>query len=210
VTAGTPSRESILAALRAAITLDEPYGPPGGLPERVRIDRGKGLPVAYRGGAGRVRRGTGGLRTRVAAILVLLYAQPLGRILRLTIDDIDTTRPDLLLHLGDPPTPVPEPVADLLLALSDRRTNMRTATNRDARWLFPGRRAGQPLTVDTIAPLIRDLGVPTVPGRLAALRQLVLQAPAPVVAQALGFHHPTTQRHHAAGGTWNRYTGRDG
>ena len=149
----------------------------------------------------------GGLRARVAAILVLLYAQPLGRILRLTIDDIDTTGPDVLLHLGNPPTPVPQPVAELLLALRDQRTNMRTATNRDARWLFPGRRAGQPLTVDTIAPLIRDLGVPTVPGRLAALRQLVLQAPAPVVAQALGFHHHTTQRHHAAvGGTWNRYS----
>jgi len=41
ITPGAPSRESILAALRAAITLEAPYGPPGGLPERVRIDRGK-------------------------------------------------------------------------------------------------------------------------------------------------------------------------
>ncbi|GAB3934839.1 hypothetical protein GCM10027614_08570 [Micromonospora vulcania] len=41
VTAGPPSRESILAALRAAISLKEPYGAPGGLPERVRMDRGK-------------------------------------------------------------------------------------------------------------------------------------------------------------------------
>jgi hypothetical protein len=111
--------------------------------------------------------------------------------------------------LGDPPTPVPEPVADLLLALRDQRTNMRTATNGNARWLFPGRRAGQPLTTRAIAPLIRDLGLPTVPGRLAALHQPVLQAP--VIAQALGFHYTTTQRHHAAaGGTWTRYTGRDG
>ena len=151
---------------------------------------------------------TGELRARVAAILLLIYAQPLGRILGLTVDDIDTTGSDVLLRLGDPPTPVPEPVADLLLALRDQRTNMRTATNRNARWLFPGRRAGQPLTTRTMGPLIRDLGVPTVPGRLAALHQLVLQAPAPVVAQALGFHYTTTQRHHAAaGGTWNRYTG---
>jgi putative transposase len=41
VTPGPASRESVLAGLRAAITLEEPYGPPGGLPERVRIDRGK-------------------------------------------------------------------------------------------------------------------------------------------------------------------------
>jgi putative transposase len=41
VTPGTPSRESILAALRAAILRTEPYGPVGGLPALVRIDRGK-------------------------------------------------------------------------------------------------------------------------------------------------------------------------
>ena len=41
VTPGPASRESILAALRAAITLEAPYGPPGACPERVRIDRGK-------------------------------------------------------------------------------------------------------------------------------------------------------------------------
>jgi hypothetical protein len=38
------------------------------------------------------------------------------------------------------------------------------------------------------------------------LRQLVLQAPAPVVAQALGFHPVTAHRHAAdAGGTWKSY-----
>ncbi|WP_190318447.1 hypothetical protein [Nocardiopsis listeri] len=42
--------------------------------------------------------------------------------------------------------------------------------------------------------------------RTSALRQLVLQAPAPVIAQALGFHTKTTTRVVAeASGTWNRY-----
>ncbi len=41
VTPGPASHESILAALRWAIALEEPYGPPGGLPGKVRIDRGK-------------------------------------------------------------------------------------------------------------------------------------------------------------------------
>ncbi|WP_275040582.1 helix-turn-helix domain-containing protein [Nocardiopsis alkaliphila] len=42
--------------------------------------------------------------------------------------------------------------------------------------------------------------------RTSALRQLVLQAPAPVIAQVLGFHSKTTTRVVAqAGGTWNRY-----
>ncbi|MFJ3861506.1 Mu transposase C-terminal domain-containing protein [Streptomyces sp. NPDC090085] len=41
VTAGYPSRESVLAALRAAVLREDPFGPQGGLPEKVRVDRGK-------------------------------------------------------------------------------------------------------------------------------------------------------------------------
>ncbi|WP_239153511.1 hypothetical protein [Virgisporangium aliadipatigenens] len=100
------------------------------------------------------------LRTRVAAVILLLYAQPVSRITRLTIDDIIRDDDQVLLRLGDPPTPVPEPVAALLLEYLGQRTNMRTATNRDSRWLFPGRRAGQPLQPRTLSPLIHELGVP--------------------------------------------------
>ncbi|MFJ7593001.1 hypothetical protein ACIQZO_37630 [Streptomyces sp. NPDC097617] len=41
---GHPSRESVLAALRAAVVREEPFGPQGGLPEKVRVE-GQGLPV---------------------------------------------------------------------------------------------------------------------------------------------------------------------
>ncbi|MET9701297.1 hypothetical protein ABZY31_30915 [Streptomyces sp. NPDC006529] len=41
VTLGYPSRASILAALRAAVLRTGPYGPAGGIPEHVRVDRGR-------------------------------------------------------------------------------------------------------------------------------------------------------------------------
>lgn len=41
VTPVHPSRESVLAALRSAVLREDPYGPFGGLPETVRVDRGK-------------------------------------------------------------------------------------------------------------------------------------------------------------------------
>ncbi|WP_372404116.1 Mu transposase C-terminal domain-containing protein [Streptomyces luteireticuli] len=41
VTPGTPTRASILAALRSAVLRTDPYGPVGGLPEHVRFDRGR-------------------------------------------------------------------------------------------------------------------------------------------------------------------------
>lgn len=78
----------------------------------------------------------------------------------------------------------------------------------DSQWLFPGRRAGggQPLHPGSLLDQIRVLGIPIQAARTAALRQLVLQAPAPVVAQALGYHPITTQWHHVdAGGTWTHY-----
>ncbi|MEU8943680.1 Mu transposase C-terminal domain-containing protein [Streptomyces goshikiensis] len=41
VTPHQPARDAVLAALRAGISRQEPYGPFGGLPGRVRVDRGK-------------------------------------------------------------------------------------------------------------------------------------------------------------------------
>ncbi len=132
------------------------------------------------------------LRPRVAAAIVLLYAQPLSRVVRLTLDDVIHDGDQVLLRLGEPPSPVPGPVADLLLSWIDKRDNMNTATNRNSRWLFPGRRAGQPMHSDALAALVDDLGIPTVAGRASAIRQHVLEMPAPVVADALGYHQVTT------------------
>jgi len=146
------------------------------------------------------------LRTRAGACLLLLFAQPVTRIVRLTIDDIIRQDGQLLLRAGNPPAPVPEPFATLLAQLAASRQNTDTATNPSSRWLFPGRRAGQPLHADTLWTALRQFGIPATAARTAALRQLVLQAPAPVIAQALGYSHLAAHRHAAqAGGSWARY-----
>ncbi len=147
------------------------------------------------------------LSTRVAALLLLLFAQPVSTLLRLTIHDlVEHDDGQLLLRLGSPPTPVPEPFAALLRQLRAARPNMNTAANPDSSWLFPGGRAGEPLNPSTIRHRFQALQIPTTQARTAAFRQLVLQAPAPVIADALGYHANTAQRHHAeAGGTWHRY-----
>ncbi|MFF5260054.1 SDR family NAD(P)-dependent oxidoreductase [Actinomadura viridis] len=76
----------------------------------------------------------------------------------------------------------------------------------DARWLFPGRRAGQPLNNGTMLQQLCDHGFSPQAARTAALRQLVLQAPAPVIARSLGFHDTTTARIAAeAGKSWIHY-----
>ncbi|MFQ6331398.1 hypothetical protein ACLMAL_35430 [Nocardia sp. CWNU-33] len=54
--------------------------------------------------------------------------------------------------------------------------------------------------------VLDDLGLPTGATRAATLRQLVLQAPAPVIADALGFSaHHMNRIWTAAGGSWKSY-----
>jgi hypothetical protein len=137
---------------------------------------------------------------------VLLYAQPVSRLIRLTIDDVLHDGDQTLLRLGDPPSPVPQPVATLLSQLTSNRANMNTAANPAARWLFPGGRPGQPLTPGALLPSLRHLGIPVTQARTAALRELILHAPAPVIAQALGYSQGAAHKHLAdAAGTWNQY-----
>ena len=144
------------------------------------------------------------LRARAAACLMLLYAQPLSRVLRLTVTDLDQQPGSLLLlRLGEPPSPVPDPFAGLLLLQAGQ------AARATSTWLFPGRNPGQPLAYATMFNQLRDLGFPMRTGRISALRELAAQAPAPVIADALGFHHTTAHRQHVnAGATWARYPAR--
>jgi hypothetical protein len=62
-------------------------------------------------------------------------------------------------------------------------------------WLFPGKHPGQPLTHRHCSSSCASSGFPLNEARISALRQLVLQAPAPVIAAALGVHH-----HHTTSG----------
>jgi hypothetical protein len=150
------------------------------------------------------------VRPRTAACLMLLYAQPLSRILRLSAADL--SRGDdgqTWLRLGDPPSPVPAPFGTLLHQLAATRHD-HVPANYGSDWLFPGRHAGQPAAYRPMAAQLREHGLPLRTARISALRQLVLQVPAPVIAGALGFHHTTTTRQHVkAGGPWSQYAGGD-
>ncbi len=94
----------------------------------------------------------------------------------------------------------------MLADLAASRPNMNTAANPGCDWLFPGGRPGQPLTPGALLRQLRAHGVPVTQARTAAFRQLVLQAPAPVIARALSYSPGTAAGHvTAAGGTWSRY-----
>ncbi|MEU8308917.1 hypothetical protein AB0C84_35685 [Actinomadura sp. NPDC048955] len=61
------------------------------------------------------------------------------------------------------------------------------------------------MATDTIEKHLRAHHIPVLNGRTAALRHLVLQAPAPVIARMLGYTDQQTSRTAAAGSPWSRY-----
>ncbi|MFE0371939.1 hypothetical protein [Streptomyces tendae] len=137
--------------------------------------------------------------TRRAALSEDERLNTLGRLL---------TDPDI--PNGEPASPIPEPAASLLLDYIADRAYMNTATNQASVWLSPGRRAGQRFRPDHLSALLRENGVPVAAACGAAVRQQLLEMPAPVFADALGHHSKTTARLlDETGGTWSRYAAGD-
>lgn len=151
------------------------------------------------------------LQDRVVAMLILLYAQPLIKIARLSVADIVVDEGEVLLRLGSGnPVPVPPPFAAVLLDHVGTRSNRTTATNPASTLLFPGRRAGQPIHPGSLRLRLRRLGIPNLDSRSRAIRELVLQVPPAVVAALLGYHPARTEFLAAEGGaTWKSYVSGD-
>ena len=143
---------------------------------------------------------------RVAAAFLLLYAQPITKIAALQASDLIVTPSEVRLNFGGPAVPLPEPFASLLKELLENRPNLRTNNHGESRWLFPSARAGQHLQAGTLMTRIRSLGIDLLGARNAALRGLVAEVPAPLIADMLGYSYQVTQRHATlAAEPWSRY-----
>lgn len=143
----------------------------------------------------------------VAGTLLLLYAQPLVKVAEFPMEKVVITPDGLSLQLGDPPSPVPEPFSALLREHISRRPNLRT-TGAGSPWLFPGYRPGEHIHPNTLMDRLRALGIDLLGARNTALRELVAQVPAPVVAEMLGYSNQVAQKHaDLAAEPFSRYAG---
>lgn len=134
---------------------------------------------------------------RFAGLLILLFAQPASRIVRLRTDAI-TQRVDnqaVYLSLGSEPARLPAPLDQLALDLVVNRHRGRAALARvtDHDWLFPGVRAGTPMTSGHLNGRLKGLGVPPQAARQTTLMDLAGQLPAAVLSALLGIDVRTAQ-----------------
>lgn len=144
---------------------------------------------------------------RVAGLLVLLFAQPVSRIVRLTLDHVHTSDNEVRLQLGREPVLLPEPLAGLLRHVAAKRKGHATIGDPGtSTWLFPGGRPGRSLSAFRMAERLNQLGIHAGQARSAALFQLATDLPAAMLAKLLGIHIAvavTWQR--ASSGDWAAY-----
>jgi hypothetical protein len=148
-----------------------------------------------------------GARDRLAGLLVLLYAQPVARISRLTTGHVTVHDTIVRLHLGSAPITLPGPVADLTRQLLEgKRGHATTGTGGPSPWLFPGGQPGRPIHATHLGQRLKDLGIQPGQARSTALFQLATELPAGLLARMLGIHIDVAvawQR--ASAGDWMNY-----
>jgi hypothetical protein len=145
---------------------------------------------------------------RVAGAFVVIYAQPVARVARLTRGDITETPQGVFVRFGSDHVQVPEPLDELVRSLPARRQIGPSGTVA-SDWLFPGRQAGQHQHPEYLRRRLGDLGIDCRANRNAALMQLAAEVPAAVLADTIGIDARTAVRWtKTAGGDWTRYAAR--
>lgn len=149
---------------------------------------------------------SGGVEERVVGCLVLLYGQPLTRIVQLTRDDLIENEDKLQLRLGPEPLELVPPLADLMRQLPVHKPFGAARESADERWLFPGKSAGRPRHPTSLMRSLNRQGIPARTSRNTALYHLATTVPPAVIASLLGVHAITAQRWaQTAGANWLMY-----
>ncbi|TXS19717.1 hypothetical protein EAO68_01835 [Streptomyces sp. wa22] len=135
---------------------------------------------------------------RAAGLLLLLFAQPVGRISRLTTEHVVDRGDTLALKLGRVPVEIPTPLDDLIRQLVERRSGRAaTVPIEEPKWLFHSIYPGQPIDPHTLGRRLKAIGIPPQLARHASLMDIASELPAVVISRLLGFHQST-------GDNWTR------
>ena len=149
---------------------------------------------------------SGSVEERAAGCLVLLYAQPLTKIVQLTSGDLIEHEGASQLRLGPTPLDLVPPLAELLRQLPIWKPFGAARELADDRWLFPGKSAGRPRHASSLMKSLNRQGIPARTSRNTAVYYLAGSVPPAVIASILGTHPNTAQKWaEQAGANWLNY-----
>jgi hypothetical protein len=143
---------------------------------------------------------------RATACLVLLYAQPVSRIVALTTDDLTIGDDGTYLRLGPEPLQLLPPLDALVTSLPIAKPFGAASTLADERWLFPGKWAGHHQHPTSLMGRLNKLGITTRASRNAAMLHLAATVPPAVFASLIGISiNAATRWAEYAGQNWTTY-----
>ena len=143
---------------------------------------------------------------RVAAALVVLYGQPVSRVIRLTRQCVhrgDDGR--VVVELDGHPLPVQEPFGRLIGELPLRRRG-GISDQFETEWLFPATKPGRHVNANTLSSRLRRIGIEPQKMRNAARAQLAVEIPPAMLSEIIGIDAATAVEWAArAAGNWTSY-----
>lgn len=121
---------------------------------------------------------------RVAGLFVLLYGQPLTRIVAIPRTAVHFSKQGVSVTLADDPIELPEQLGHAVTLLYQNPP--RTHRDINDTWIFPGRWPGRHLTAGALGSRLNRLGIPVNRSRSAALLELAAEIPVPLLSDLLG------------------------
>lgn len=141
-------------------------------------------------------------RERVAAILIAIYAQPIVRVARLTIDQLATSDDETMtITIAQTPVTLPVPVGAAVRVWLDQREANMPPLAAPSPWLFPGSPPSRPMNEQQLSRRLKLVGIDCKQDRQAALLHLAGEIPAAILADIVGISVNTA-------GTWAEIAGR--
>ena len=147
------------------------------------------------------------LLDRVAGLLLCCYAQPLSKIVKVQVGDIETRDGHEWIRFGNSPVKLASSIATLTRELCENPGG-RATTGRPAAkvWLFPGSRPGTAICAETLGRRLGVYGINARDARTTAMLDLGSELAPAVLADMIGVVPNTAVRWvHAAGGDWSSY-----
>ncbi|WP_405692440.1 hypothetical protein [Streptomyces sp. NBC_00057] len=132
---------------------------------------------------------------RAIGIMLVLFGQPLARVVTMRMDAFREGPNGMVVKLGRDWIDVPEVAAGVIRVHLASRPGISTAANPDCPLAFPGRMPGRTMHVYSAATILREAGIPAMATRSRVWIQMVREAPPAVLAGALGVIPKTAMRY---------------
>lgn len=133
-------------------------------------------------------------RDRAAAILVIVFGQRIEDVIQLTWNDVTVTDDVVTVRLGKTEFALPSPLDEPMRQLAAAPGNDLTASHPNSNWVFRGYSPGRHIHGSSLRSRLKTV-FSTRAARLGTLHELTKLGPVPVIADALGYHPSTIERH---------------